>query len=266
MDPSNPIIENKENILGINKENLIQTKDPNEQLDQLEKIDSEELNTVVHTEKYKNTERDLLNNSKLEITSLASIEKNVDKKVHFIFKKEPNTNLMLDFEDALDSCPILKSYKQINNTETQDIYINMPEWFNSNELMEYYSLFRNISTNLNKHIRNPINKYKNNSFLSRKFIQMASFFQNNLFINKLIQDLLKNINIDNALIYLGDSYSKLSVSEKNPHQNNHLDPIWFDLFINCLDFVSVNFLYYLNSQYEELLLVNNLLLEEIIEK
>ncbi len=128
------------------------------------------------------------------------------------------------------------------------MFINMPEWFNSSELLEYFFYYRNRTLT-------------NFSIEVKKLLQMGFFFQNEPLVRVIVKkEVIPNLNKENALVYLNESYNKLSCNSQN------LDQVWFDLFVVCLDFVSKNFLYYMNIQYETLLEANSLLLEEIIEK
>ncbi len=124
----------------------------------------------------------------------------------------------------------------------------MPEWINTNDLMEFFFYFKNKTTH-------------NFTMELHKLLQIAFFFQNYDMINDVIyKEVIPRLKNDNSILYLESSYAKLSNKSETVEQG------WFDLFVTALDHVSKNFLVHLNIHYEQLLKVNNLLLEELIEK
>lgn len=131
----------------------------------------------------------------------------------------------------------------------------MPSWIYSKELMEYF-LFH-------------INGFQNNFDVPlRKILKISEFFQNKSFVSKLIKDnIIPDLNKINSLEFLEESYSMLNRASENGGQ---IDTRWFDLFYKCIEIISQNFLFYLetenNKLIEKIKNFNQKILEEITEK
>jgi len=78
----------------------------------------------------------------------------------------------------------------------------------------------------------------------------------------IYKEIIPKFRNDNAIQYLEAAHDHLE-SKKD---DSDVDQSWFDLFVAALEHVSKNFLIHLNTNYERLLRVNILLLEEIIER
>ena len=125
----------------------------------------------------------------------------------------------------------------------------MPQWINSNDLMEYFFYFKN-GTNHDFTIK------------SRKLLLIADFFENEQLIKVLITyDIIPKLEQNTALCFLEDSYQKYS---NGIDQNEH----WFELFFESMNYCSKNLLYYITNEEtsRKLIKMNKKILEELVEK
>jgi len=137
----------------------------------------------------------------------------------------------------------------------------MPLWITSNEVLEYFFYSKNQENieNSNENF-NPFPF----SISSRKLLQIADFFNNQSIIIKIIkEEIIPSISEQNSLLYLEDSYEKLT---KGSQKGEYIDNEWFDLFYASIDFISKNFLGFLTHKFENLILINKTVLGEIVEK
>jgi len=124
----------------------------------------------------------------------------------------------------------------------------MPDWILYNDLMEYFFYFKNKTTH-------------NFTIEMHKLLKISLYFTNNDLIRDIIyKEVIPKLKNNNSIRFLESSYEQLSSSAQD------VDPVWFDLFVSSLEHVSRNFLMHLNMNFKALSNVNNLLLEEIIEK
>jgi len=125
----------------------------------------------------------------------------------------------------------------------------MPEWIFPDELLDYFKY-------------NDQKVYYNNlSIKLRKLLQISYFFQNTSLVSMIIyKEIIPNLNNENSINFLEDAHSKLSV------YTEEVDQVWFDLFVASLNYVSLNFLFFLTNKFESLISINKLLIEEIVEK
>ena len=130
----------------------------------------------------------------------------------------------------------------------------MPEWIYPSELLDY---FKYTGYNLNSL-----------EIKLRKLLQITYFFQNFESVNLLIyNEIIPNLNNENALAFLEDSHLKLSIKNSNSNlEGVPVDQVWFDLFVSSLNFVAFNFLFYLTNKFDNIIALNKLLIEEVIEK
>jgi len=131
----------------------------------------------------------------------------------------------------------------------------MPRWITIQDFKTYLSI-----------IKQGI-EY-NSVFTYNKLLLLSDFFENNDFVEKLVKDhIVPNFDYSNVIDYLENSYLKLSSSKENSLPVNIS---WFELFIKAIDFVSKNFVFYLNSEnsefLEKLIGLNKKILEELLDK
>ncbi len=131
----------------------------------------------------------------------------------------------------------------------------MPRWISIHDFKTYLSI-----------IKHGIEF--NSVFTFNKLLLLSDFFENNDFVEKLVKDnIIPNFDFSNVLDYLENSYLKLSSAKENSLPVNIS---WFELFIKAIDFVSKNFVFYLNPENSEFLEklsgLNKKILEELLDK
>ncbi len=131
----------------------------------------------------------------------------------------------------------------------------MPRWITIHDFKTYLSI-----------IKQGIES--NSVFTYNKLLLLSDFFENNDFVEKLVKDhIVPNFDFSNVIDYLENSYLKLSSSKENSLPVNIS---WFELFIKAIDFVSKNFVFYLNMENSEFLDklngLNKKILEELLDK
>jgi len=120
----------------------------------------------------------------------------------------------------------------------------MPDWINSSDLFSYFYYFKH-------------NQIQSNA---KKLLQIADFFENTKIVEKIIErEIIPNLNEENSLAYLEDSFQKLSTRMSG-------EQIWFILFKESMESVAENLIYYLQNQFKLFVNINKKLLEEIVEK
>lgn len=123
----------------------------------------------------------------------------------------------------------------------------MPDWINQSDLLEYFFYFKNKSAH-----SFPIQ--------ARKIIQIADFFENEYLIEDIIKyELEPNLNLENALSLLEDSFQKLT-------SGDDIGKYWFDFFLIVMDYVAQNLFYYVENELSKIKHMNKKLLEELIER
>jgi len=128
----------------------------------------------------------------------------------------------------------------------------MPVWITSNENLEYFFYSKNLE-NMSR---------RTYTISARKLLQIADFFNNPYIISQVINnEIIPTIKFENAMLFLEDSFEKLTKGQGTEIYNS-----WFQLFYSSIDFISKNFLYFLNTSIESLVLINKKVLGEIIEK
>jgi hypothetical protein len=109
-------------------------------------------------------------------------------------------------------------------------------------------------------------KFKNPSTSTNLLLKISEFCLNENFSLKLISEvILSNITCETSLQYLEESYNKL-----NKCSNNFIDadPLWFELFYQCLDTIGQNLLYFINNNQlcEKIKTFDKKIIDEIFEK
>ncbi len=128
----------------------------------------------------------------------------------------------------------------------------MPNWITSNEVLEYF-FYAKSHEDCNFTFSIP----------NRKLLQIADFFNNEELVAKIVKyEIIPSITFENGLLFLEDSYEKLTKGEAG----EIIDNCWFDLFYGSIDYISKSFLNYLNHESEKLKLFNKKVLGEIIDK
>ena len=131
----------------------------------------------------------------------------------------------------------------------------MPRWISIEDFTNYLNITKFGIEN-------------NSVFTFNKLLILSDFFENNEFVGKLVKEnIVPNFDYSNVIDYLENSYLKLSSSKENSLPVNIS---WFELFIKSIDFVSKNFVFYLNpdnSEYfDKLKGLNKKILEELLDK
>lgn len=131
----------------------------------------------------------------------------------------------------------------------------MPRWISINDFKEYLNI-----------IKHGIES--NSIFTYNKLLLLSDFFENNEFVEKLVKEnIVPNFDYSNVIDYLENSYLKLSSSKENSLPVNIS---WFELFMKAIEFVSKNFIFYLNTEnseyFDKLAGLNKKILEELLDK
>ena len=137
----------------------------------------------------------------------------------------------------------------------KNILVKMPRWISIEDFTNYLNITKFGIEN-------------NSVFTFNKLLLLSDFFENNEFVGKLVKEnIVPNFDYSNVIDYLENSYLKLSSSKENSLPVNIS---WFELFIKSIDFVSKNFVFYLNpdnSEYfDKLKGLNKKILEELLDK
>lgn len=164
-----------------------------------------------------------------------------------IFLVIPNKEAIeIDLSLAIKGYPSLLSRLNLQNKT-----VELPEWIDPKYLMNYY---RYIESNYD-------HKEKINL---KKIIQLANFFKAEQILRDIFHiRIIPNLNYDNSLSIILDAYRHCS---SNDIPNANIKNIWLNLFICVLEYVSKNFLIFLQRDYDKLLKLDCNLLDEILEK
>jgi hypothetical protein len=205
-------------------------------------IETDESQATERISNNSNTSRSFIN---FEVLTKNN-ESDYDSIIHSImFKFSDKTFISYDLKTAVKAYPSITS--QIDNKKLllQEITIIIPEWISSQNLKEYFH-----------YINDDVDDF---TMSVRKLLFIAEFFDNKEIIEKIVKnDIIPNINREDCLIFLEDSYKKL----KSKTQDNE---IWFDLFYTSLNAFVINFQYFLENEFEKIILINKDILEETIE-
>ncbi len=168
-----------------------------------------------------------------------------DSQVFFRFFDK--SYLSYSLNTVFDACPIIANQTQSIKIAFKEININLPKWILTNDIIEYFLYINDEAINFNLSVR--------------KLLFIADFFENQIVICKIIHnDIIPNLSKDDSLLFLEDSYTKLN---SGLERNNC---VWFDLFYSCFRVVEMEFQYFLENEYDKIILINKDILEEVIEK
>lgn len=171
-----------------------------------------------------------------------------NKNIIFNFKKE---KMKYDVKTVLSACPVLNVYVDQIYNQQKDVTVNMPDWINTSDLLEYFFYFKNSNSH-------------SFSIKARRLLQIADFFENeNLIENLINNELIPYLSNENALVLLSDAFEKLNEAGED---QNDLQSCWFELFVCSVNYVSEHLLFYIENKFSDVKIFTKKLLEEIMEK
>lgn len=188
------------------------------------------------------------NNPSNSQRDLQSIDQFNNIKICFLFSS--GSKLTFNHYIIKDCCFILNEEK-IRNSQYMTFKYKVPDNVTDEDLKDY--------------IKNSKSKEKllwNYSFeIIEKVFIISEFFKNNGLLRDLILNYVNpNLNFNNAINLLEFSFQKLSSS------NIDIKDIYFKLFYETINFISKNFIFFLERLETTLIKINKKIFEEIISK
>jgi hypothetical protein len=172
-----------------------------------------------------------------------SYEMSSSNKICFTFSS--GTKLYFNQQNVKDCCFNLKEDSQ------RIVSVKVPENIEEEDLKNFIS----YSSYINKG-----NLFTNYTFETiQRILIVCEFFENYLLLQDIIFNyVIPNLNFNNSLNLLGFSYTKISILE--------VKEIYFRLFYEAINFISKNFIFFLERFLTTLVNINKKILEEILSK
>ena len=182
-----------------------------------------------------------------------------------IFNKKPNKIYFQTIDKKLleyDVVLAIKGYPSIlNNLNIQTRTIQLPDWIDEKNLKDY---FKYIELNYDNHMMSHNNNFLQYNFNFKKITQITNFFENEPLLYCIFKkNIFPNINLENSVSLLLDAYKYCS---SDTVSNEGIKSLWYNLLLKTIDYISDNFLYYLEKEETKLSKINLKVMEEILEK
>jgi hypothetical protein len=207
-------------------------------------------NKLTSTREYQNqsfSDEKNLFSSKTKLSSNEHL--NINNNYHICFVFSSGSKLIYDYHKVRDCCFILKEDK-IKGSNNKTIKIIVPEYFSQEDVREYID-------NCNSDLRYQLLNYSFDKI--KKKLLVCEFFENNNLLKEIINlDINPNLNYNNSIKLLEFSFQKV--------MDSHNKDIFFKLFYEAINFISKNFIYFLEMYESTLININKTILEEILSK
>jgi hypothetical protein len=196
--------------------------------------------------------RDQFSDQSDKVSGNPKISRPMSDLIKICFSFHNGSKLYYNYNNIKDCCNNIKVEKS-NSFTNKVITITVPRNIDEEDLRTYINQI-NFS--------NKGNLFVNYTFEAiEKVLNIGEFFENFTLLGELVFSIVvSNINFNNAISLLEFSFMKLSSSK------SEIKEIYFRLFYETINFISLNFVFFLERFEHTLTNINKKILEEILAK